>query len=199
MKEVKTKKPPVNKYAEALKEFNEVFKPKVDYAKLVREEFNEWFTEMEERKGSEHELKELCDVLYVVYGYADKQGWTIEKNGKEVKELKDKIDEYTEKYPTINLPAVIITTAYCEFITSRDFMWLYRLAQGIYAYADLMNFPLQQAFTRVHKSNMSKLEDGKPVLREDGKVLKGKNYTTAELKDLIKETPKAMLKAGVRI
>ena len=31
--------------------------------------------------------------------------------------------------------------------------------------------------TEVHMSNMSKLgEDGKPILREDGKILKGPNY-----------------------
>lgn len=42
------------------------------------------------------------------------------------------------------------------------------------------------AFIRVHQSNMSKLgEDGKPIRREDGKVLKGPNYKPAELEDLI--------------
>jgi predicted HAD superfamily Cof-like phosphohydrolase len=39
---------------------------------------------------------------------------------------------------------------------------------------------------RVHKSNMSKLgEDGKPLYRADGKVLKGPNYQPPNLKDLI--------------
>ncbi len=33
----------------------------------------------------------------------------------------------------------------------------------------------------IHQSNMSKLEDGKPVKREDGKVLKGKNYKPPQL------------------
>lgn len=33
------------------------------------------------------------------------------------------------------------------------------------------------AFLEVHNSNMSKLgEDGKPVRREDGKIMKGPNY-----------------------
>jgi predicted HAD superfamily Cof-like phosphohydrolase len=45
---------------------------------------------------------------------------------------------------------------------------------------------LDAAFFRVHESNMSKLgEDGKPILREDGKVLKGPNYATPDLSDLI--------------
>lgn len=37
--------------------------------------------------------------------------------------------------------------------------------------------PLDKVFEEVHRSNMSKLVDGKPIYREDGKVLKGKNYT----------------------
>jgi hypothetical protein len=45
-----------------------------------------------------------------------------------------------------------------------------------------------EAFSRVHASNMSKLgEDGKPVRREDGKVLKGPNYVKPVLTDLVLE------------
>ena len=45
---------------------------------------------------------------------------------------------------------------------------------------------LEQAFLRVHESNMSKLgEDGRPILREDGKILKGPNYVKPDLSDLI--------------
>lgn len=66
-------------------------------------------------------LKELCDILYVVYGYAVTYGWDI-----------------------------------------------------------------NTAFNRVHKSNMSKLgDDGKPILREDGKVMKGPNYKEPVLDDLV--------------
>jgi len=43
-----------------------------------------------------------------------------------------------------------------------------------------------EAFSRVHESNMSKLgEDGKPIYREDGKVLKGPNFEKADLSDLV--------------
>jgi len=36
---------------------------------------------------------------------------------------------------------------------------------------------IEEVFTEIHRSNMSKLdENGKPILREDGKILKGKNY-----------------------
>lgn len=46
--------------------------------------------------------------------------------------------------------------------------------------------PLDEAFKRVHESNMSKLgPDGKPIYREDGKVLKGPNYKKPDLSDLV--------------
>lgn len=45
---------------------------------------------------------------------------------------------------------------------------------------------LEQAFLRVHQSNMSKLgADGKPIYRSDGKVLKGPNYAPPDLSDLV--------------
>jgi predicted HAD superfamily Cof-like phosphohydrolase len=45
---------------------------------------------------------------------------------------------------------------------------------------------LDEAFKLVHASNMSKLDkDGRPILREDGKVLKGPNYFEPDLTTLI--------------
>lgn len=45
---------------------------------------------------------------------------------------------------------------------------------------------LDEAFKRVHESNMSKLdEDGEPIIREDGKILKGPNYFEPDLEDLV--------------
>lgn len=42
------------------------------------------------------------------------------------------------------------------------------------------------AFNEVHNSNMSKLgEDGKPVKREDGKIMKGPNYKEPDLKRIL--------------
>ena len=55
-----------------------------------------------------------------------------------------------------------------------------------YQYAANMGWDLDEAMHRVHLSNMSKLdEDGKPILREDGKVLKGPNYKPPNLEDLV--------------
>ena len=47
---------------------------------------------------------------------------------------------------------------------------------------------LDECFKEVHRSNMSKLgEDGKPIYREDGKVLKGPNYSEPDLKGIVNE------------
>jgi len=53
-------------------------------------------------------------------------------------------------------------------------------------FAEAMGFDFDGAFREVHRSNMSKLgSDGKPVKREDGKVLKGPNYTPADMTDFV--------------
>jgi predicted HAD superfamily Cof-like phosphohydrolase len=86
-------------------------------ARLIREEYSEVMSAV----NDEEVLKELADLLYVVYGTAATFGWDIDT-----------------------------------------------------------------AFNRVHESNMSKLgDDGKPIYREDGKVLKGPNYKPADLSDLV--------------
>ena len=54
-----------------------------------------------------------------------------------------------------------------------------------YQYAENMGWFLDEALNRVHVSNMSKLgADGKPIYREDGKVLKGPGYKPPDLSDL---------------
>lgn len=65
---------------------------------------------------------------------------------------------------------------------------LKELADLVYVcfqFAAAAGWELDEALDRVHKSNLSKLVDGKPVKREDGKVLKGENYKPPILTDLI--------------
>jgi len=93
--------------------------------RLIVEEFKEFLEAegmlfMHGRNHQEHALKELADLVYVCYQYAQNMGWFLD-----------------------------------------------------------------EALNRVHLSNMSKLdEDGKPIYREDGKVLKGPNYKPPDLSDL---------------
>jgi len=92
---------------------------------LIVEEFKEFLQAegmlfMHGRNHQEHALKELADLVYVCYQYAENMGWFLD-----------------------------------------------------------------EALDRVHVSNMSKLdEDGKPIYREDGKVLKGPDYKPPDLSDL---------------
>lgn len=54
--------------------------------------------------------------------------------------------------------------------------------------ADVLGIPLDSIVAAIHRSNLTKLgEDGKPIYREDGKVIKGPNYTTptAEIRVLL--------------
>ena len=55
-----------------------------------------------------------------------------------------------------------------------------------YQYAENIGWDLDEALDRVHRSNLSKLDDDdKPIYRDDGKVLKGPNYKPPNLKDLV--------------
>ena len=55
-----------------------------------------------------------------------------------------------------------------------------------YQMAASQEWDLDEAMHRIHESNMSKLgEDGKPIYRADGKVLKGPKYKEPTLTDLI--------------
>jgi NTP pyrophosphatase (non-canonical NTP hydrolase) len=54
-----------------------------------------------------------------------------------------------------------------------------------YQYAIARNWNLDTAMKRVFESNMSKFVDGKPLRREDGKILKGPDYKPPFLDDLV--------------
>lgn len=49
-----------------------------------------------------------------------------------------------------------------------------------------MQHKIEEVFNEIQKSNMSKLgENGEPIYREDGKVLKGPNYFKPNIKDVL--------------
>ena len=93
----------------------------------------------------------------------------------------------------------LITEEFNEFIEAEGMLFrdsdkfkeecLKELADLVYVcyqYAVNMGWDLDRALDLVHKSNMSKLdEDGKPIYREDGKILKGPNYKKPNLHSLI--------------
>ena len=93
----------------------------------------------------------------------------------------------------------LITEEFKEFLDSTGTLYrsnpschadcLKELADLVYVcyqFAANMNWDLDEAMHRVHESNMSKLDEyGKPIFREDGKVLKGPRYQPPKLEDLV--------------
>lgn len=56
----------------------------------------------------------------------------------------------------------------------------------VYGAGHAFGINLDECFNEVHRSNMSKLGlDGKPIYREDGKVLKGPNYFEPDLTTIV--------------
>ena len=66
------------------------------------------------------------------------------------------------------------------------------LADLIYVingFAIYLGVDLDFIVSEVHRSNMTKLdEDGNPIYREDGKILKGQNYEPPRIRELLEET-----------
>ena len=120
--------------------------------------------------------------------------------------LSTQAKEFRKKYnikndatvPSRKYQQALIVEEFNEFIQAEGMLFrhgrnfpqecLKELADLVYVcyqYAENMGWFLDEALDRVHKSNMSKLgEDGKPIYREDGKVLKGPNYQPPTLEDL---------------
>lgn len=61
---------------------------------------------------------------------------------------------------------------------------LYILCGTILAHG--MHDKIEEVFNEIQRSNMSKLgENGRPIYREDGKVLKGPNYFKPNIKEIL--------------
>lgn len=51
-----------------------------------------------------------------------------------------------------------------------------------------MQHKIEEVFNEIQRSNMSKLgADGKPIYREDGKVMKGPNYFRPNIESILKK------------
>lgn len=51
-----------------------------------------------------------------------------------------------------------------------------------------VQYKIEEVFDEIQRSNMSKLgENGKPIYREDGKVLKGPNYFKPDIKSILEK------------
>jgi predicted HAD superfamily Cof-like phosphohydrolase len=51
-----------------------------------------------------------------------------------------------------------------------------------------MQHKIEEVFEEIQRSNMSKLgQDGRPIYREDGKVMKGPNYFKPDIETILKK------------
>lgn len=77
----------------------------------------------------------------------------------------------------------------CQETAAHCLKELTDLKYTCFQYAANESWPAMQALLRVHVSNMSKLgPDGRPVRREDGKILKSELYKPPFLDDLVYPT-----------
>lgn len=159
-------------------EFHNTFEVKTSeanqqlYLTLIEEEHEEWVEDFYNELAHDYdELKELADLLYVTAGAAYQYGF------KDIKAIACPADESWDW---------TITQFVGDIASGKVTKDIFgKLIYCLYAYAKHMNWDLNEAYKRVHKSNMSKLTaDGKVLRREDGKVLKSDLYTPPDLKDL---------------
>ena len=51
-----------------------------------------------------------------------------------------------------------------------------------------LQYKIEEIFDEIHRSNMSKLDDGgKPIYREDGKIMKSKNYFLPQIEEILEK------------
>jgi hypothetical protein len=141
---------------ECLEEFIMTFKASLDPRLWVKLIKEESKELRDEKPGTVEHLKEAADLLYVLEGFR-----LVAPNYLDLliddEELED-IDNLLE-----------------------DVDKAIEAAEGFYGHNTVYD-----ALLLVHDSNMSKLdEDGNPIFREDGKVLKGPNYRAPDLTFLI--------------
>ena len=93
----------------------------------------------------------------------------------------------SEEYAEFNQAASLAKQSYFNEKSREEMLKeLADLLYVCYQMAAYMNWDIDEAFKRVHESNMSKLDDnGEPVRRDDGKILKGPNYRLPDLSDLV--------------
>ena len=108
--------------------------------------------------------------------------------GQEVKTEPDWPDENTQKL-RLELIAEELEEMW-DAIENKDLVGVADALTDIlyvtYGAGHAFGINLDQCFKEVQRSNMSKLgEDGKPIYRDDGKVLKGPNYFEPDLKSVL--------------
>jgi len=151
---------------ENLREFIKTFEASLDprlWMKLVKEETLELAEELAgvtwhaKKINRAKVLKEATDLMYVTVGFN-----LVASGPEQLGLFSDR--EHQEMMTTLQESTV--------------------LHEQAIAYLGDVNYI--EAFRRVHNSNMSKLDDdGNPIKRKDGKIMKSSNYKEPKLDDLV--------------
>ena len=103
----------------------------------------------------------------------------------------DMVNEYAEvsqQEGTEPLYRQLIEEEYIELYEEVDELKeIADLVYVLYGYARVKGYKLDRAIERVHKNNMGRMRqpDGTILRREDGKVIKNKDFPKVDLKDLV--------------
>jgi len=120
-------------------------------------------------------------------------------NNDKVKKFMEAFGQEVKKSPelpdaeTVNLRIELIAEELEELWDACEKKDLVEIADALtdilyvtYGAGHAFGIDLDKCFTEVLRSNMSKLgEDGKPIYRDDGKVMKGPNYSEPDLKSVL--------------
>ena len=110
-------------------------------------------------------VKQFHNAFKIGYNETPKADLGIEKNMLRYKLMREENEEYLEAANNNDL--IEVADALGDM--------LYILCGTIIEHG--LQYKIEEVFNEIQRSNMSKLaENGEPIYREDGKVLKGPNY-----------------------
>ncbi len=147
---------------------------------LLTEEIKE-LVEADEMGDIEEIAKEATDVLYVVLGTALELGYYPDF---ENKQLFNGMVANTDKENTLNRLLQLAETFNKD--RTKDNLEQILVGLGAYLYFIGLKPDFIRIVNEVHRSNMSKGTNGKPIIREDGKIMKGEDFSPADLSFLNK-------------
>jgi len=145
---------------------------------FIMEEFSELLSAVSEEDSVEM-LDAAIDLDYFALGTLDMIGADL--------------DEDEHEAADHNLPVALMVLMDCVFLKKGDHLSsaLSLVHWAAVQEAERLNADYEKAFAEVQRSNMSKLDkDGKPVYREDGKIIKnyeGNTFSEPNLSGCFKE------------
>lgn len=124
------------------------------------------------KEGKERTMKEITSNFEKVGDFMEAFGQKVE------------LEPTWPDFSTRELRLELISEEFselCQAVEDRDMVEiadaLTDILYVVYGAGHAFGIDLDECFSEVHRSNMSKLgDDGRPLHREDGKVMKGPNY-----------------------